>query len=286
MKGIILAGGMGTRLYPLTQVISKQLLPIYDKPMIFYPLSVLMLAEIREIAIITTPRDLDSYKLLLGSGDQYGVKFDYFVQEKPDGIPHAFILAEKFINNDDVCLILGDNIFFGYQFSDLLKKASSLSSGARIFTTYTNTPSDFAIAEVDHKNSVVSLEEKPLKPKSNLAVTGLYFYDSEVTDISKSLKPSQRGELEITDINMAYLKKNSLKAFFLGRGFAWLDTGSRSSLLSAGEFVKTIEERQGLKVACLEEIAFNLGWITEDQVAMQAKKYASSPYGKYLEQLI
>lgn len=286
MKGIILAGGMGTRLYPLTQVISKQLLPIYDKPMIFYPLSVLMLAGIREIAIISTPRDLDLYKSLLGTGDQYGVKFDYFVQENPDGIAHAFILAEKFINNDNVCLVLGDNIFFGYQFSDLLKKASLLSSGARIFTTYTNQPSDFAIAEIDDKNNVVSLEEKPLKPKSNLAVTGLYFYDSDVIDISKSLQPSDRGELEITDVNKVYLKNNTLKSFFLGRGFAWLDTGSHSSLLNAGEFVKTIEERQGLKIACLEEIAFNLGWITEDQIAIQVKKYKSTPYGNYLGKLI
>jgi glucose-1-phosphate thymidylyltransferase len=286
MKGIVLAGGRGTRLYPLTHSISKQLLPIYDKPMIFYPLSVLMLAGIREIAIITTPNDIDLYKKLLGNGEQYGVTFNYIIQEKPEGIPQAFILGADFIKNEKVCLILGDNIFFGYQFSDILKQASLLESGAGIFTTYTNDPTSFAIAEVDDANQVISLQEKPVSPKSNLAVTGLYFYDNNVIEISKSLKPSERGELEITDINKVYLEENNLKSFFLGRGFAWLDTGSHSSLLNAGEFVKTIEERQGLKIACLEEIAFNSGWITEDQVAKQAKKYISSPYGKYLEKLI
>ena len=286
MKGIVLAGGLGTRLFPLTQTISKQLLPIYDKPMIFYSLSVLMLAGIREIAVISTPRDIDLYKNLLGDGEQYGVAFEYLIQEKPAGIPQAFILASNFIGNEKVCLVLGDNVFFGYQFSDILKKASNLDEGAGIFTTYTNDPSSFAIAETDNNNLVISLEEKPKNPKSNLAVTGLYFYDNDVINISKSLKPSSRGELEITDVNKIYLNNNMLKSFFLGRGFAWLDTGSHNSLLNAGEFVRTIEERQGLKIACLEEIAFNSGWISRNQLESQSVKYKNSPYGKYLKKLI
>lgn len=286
MKGIILAGGSGSRLLPLTQAFSKQLLPIYDKPMIFYPLSVLMLAGIKEILIITTASDQSLFSRILGDGSAFGVDLKYEIQDKPNGIAEAFIIGEKFIGDDSVSLILGDNIFFGYQFGDLLEEATKLKQGARIFTTYVNDPSQFGVAEVDEGGRVISLEEKPKKPKSNLAVTGLYFYDNSVVDMVKNLKPSARGELEITDLNNQYLKQGTLTNSQLGRGFSWLDTGTHSSLLAASEFVSTIEKRQGLKIACLEEIAFNFNWINKEEVEKQANKYKNSPYGDYLFKLI
>jgi len=286
MKGIILAGGSGSRLLPLTQAFSKQLLPVYDKPMIFYPLSVLMLAGIRDVLIITTKSDLPFFKRLLGDGAAYGLRLDFKVQDNPNGIAEAFLIGEDFIGNESVSLILGDNIFFGYQFGDALIKARSLKEGAIIFSTIVNNPSEFGVIEIDSKGKILSLEEKPKKPKSNLAITGLYFYDNSVIDIVKNLQPSQRGELEITDVNNSYLQKNTLKLIQLGRGFAWLDTGTNDALLAAGEFVSTIEKRQGLKIACLEEIAFNFGWIDEEKVLAQSLKYKNSLYGTYLKKLI
>ncbi len=286
MKGIILAGGTGSRLLPLTQAFSKQLLPVFDKPMIFYPLSVLMLAGIKEILIITTQSDESLFKSLLSDGSDYGVAIEYKIQESPNGIAEAFLLGEDFIGKDSVSLILGDNIFFGYQFGDTLAAAKSLERGAIVFSTIVNNPSDFGIIEVDNDGNIISLEEKPKNPKSNLALTGLYFYDNSVIDIVKNLKPSSRGELEITDVNIEYFKKNSLELIQLGRGFAWLDTGTNDALLAAGEFVSTIEKRQGLKIACLEEIAFNFGWIDSDQLNAQCAKYKNSPYGDYLLKLI
>jgi glucose-1-phosphate thymidylyltransferase len=286
MKGIVLAGGSGSRLYPLTVAFSKQLLPIFDKPMIFYPLSVLMLAGIRDILIIVNPKDKNLFFNLLGDGSAYGIKLQYEIQKKPNGIAECFIIGKKFIKKDNVCLILGDNIFYGYQFSSLLKEGFSLKKGALIFTNFVKNPKDFAIAEFDKFGKVVSLQEKPNIPKTNHAVTGLYFYDNDVIRIAESLKPSKRGELEITDINISYLKNNLLKAYDLGRGFAWLDTGTQQSLLEAGEFVSTIEKRQGLKIACLEEIAFNFGWIDKKKLFMQYKKNNNSPYGDYLKDIL
>ena len=286
MKGIVLAGGLGSRLHPLTNVISKQILPIYDKPLIYYPISVLLLAGIRDIAIISSPRDINLFKDLLGTGDDFGVKFEYLLQDNPGGIAQSFLVAEKFIDNDDSCLILGDNIFFGYNFSTLLTNASQKLNGASIFLTRVNNPSEFGIAEVLENGLVASIEEKPVNPKSNMAVTGLYFYDNQVVDIAKSIKPSSRGELEITDVNKVYLEQSLLNAYQLGRGFAWLDTGTHDSLLSAGDFVQTIEKRQGQKIACLEEISYNKGWIDNNQLGNQAKKYSNSPYGDYLNSLL
>jgi glucose-1-phosphate thymidylyltransferase len=281
-----LAGGSGSRLYPLTAAFSKQLLPIFDKPMIFYPLSVLMLAGIRDILIIVNPKDKNLFFNLLGDGSAYGIKLQYKIQKKPNGIAESFIIGKKFIKKDNVCLILGDNIFYGYQFSSLLKEGFSLKKGALIFTNFVKNPKDFAIAEFDNFGKVVSLQEKPNIPKTNHAVTGLYFYDNDVIKIAESLKPSKRGELEITDINIQYLKNNLLKAYDLGRGFAWLDTGTQQSLLEAGEFVSTIEKRQGLKIACLEEIAFNFGWIDKKKLFMQQKRNNNSPYGDYLKDIL
>ena len=286
MKGIILAGGSGTRLAPLTLGFSKQLLPIFDKPMIFYPLSVMMLAGIREILIITTPSDKPFFKKILGDGSNYGIQIDYIDQSSPDGIAQAFIIGEKFIGQDSVSLILGDNIFFGYGFSEMLQKASGLKQGAHIFTTYVQDPRAYAVAEFSNNGKVISLEEKPETPKSNYAVTGLYFYDNSVIDISKNLKPSARGELEITDVNIEYLKRGELSSSQLGRGFAWLDTGTHDSMLSAGEFVSTIEKRQGLKIACLEVIAYSNNWIDESILSKQALKFKNSPYGLYLSSLM
>ena len=286
MKGIILAGGSGTRLSPLTAAFSKQLLPIYDKPMIFYPLSVLMLAGIYEILVITSDTDEPLFKRILGDGKNFGINLSYKVQKSPEGIAQAFILGKDFIGDDNVSLILGDNIFFGYQFQDTLKHSAKLENGGQIFTTVVKDPTSFGVAEIDERGKVISIEEKPIKPKSNLAVTGLYFYDNDVIQIAKDLKPSSRGELEITDVNNHYLQSKKLSATQLGRGFAWLDTGTHESLLEAGEFISTIEKRQGLKVACLEEIAFNNKWIDEETILKQSTKYKNSPYGRYLQSII
>ena len=282
MKGIILAGGSGTRLYPITSTISKQMLPVYDKPMIYYPLSVLMLAGIREILIISTPRDLPGFRSLLGDGKSLGMSFSYKEQPSPDGLAQAFILGEKFIGSDSVCMILGDNIFYGHGFGDALLKTAELKKGACIFGYYVTDPERYGVVEFDNNKKVLSIEEKPSKPKSNYAVTGLYFYDNSVVKKAKALKPSQRGELEITDLNRVYLEEGSLDINLMGRGMAWLDTGTYESLLQASNFIATLEQRQGLKASCIEEIAFKRGFIDKNQLLALAQPVKNSQYGKYL----
>ena len=285
MKGIILAGGSGTRLYPITKSISKQIIPIYDKPMIYYPLSVLMLAGIREILIISTPKDIHLYQDLLEDGSQLGIKLEYAIQPSPDGLAQAFIIGEEFIGNDSVCLVLGDNIFYGYNFRSILEEAAALKDGAIVFGYYVNDPDRYGVAEFDDTGKVLSIEEKPEHPKSNYAVTGLYFYGNDVVKKALSLKPSKRGELEITDLNKIYLDEGRLNMKLLGRGFAWLDTGTHESLMQASNFIHTIEERQGLKVSCIEEIAFLCGYINKDQLLKLAEPLKKNQYGEYLIKL-
>ena len=281
-KGIVLAGGSGTRLHPITKGVSKQLLPIYDKPMIYYPISVLMLAGIREVLIISTPDDISGYERLLGDGSDFGLMIEYAVQPTPDGLAQAFIIGEDFIGESNVALALGDNIFYGQHFSDNLKAATAKTGGATVFGYHVKDPERFGVVEFDDAGKVLSIEEKPLAPKSNYAVTGLYFYDNDVVKISKSIMPSARGELEITDVNKAYQARGDLNVELLGRGFAWLDTGTHDSLMEAGQFVQTVEHRQGLKVACLEEIAFNMGWLSKDLLLTRAEALKKTSYGEYL----
>lgn len=285
-KGIVLAGGSGTRLHPITLGVSKQQLPIYDKPMVYYPISILMLAGIREILIISSPEDLPNYQRLLGDGSQFGARFDYVEQPSPDGLAQAFILGEDFIGDDDVCLILGDNIFHGQHFSEQLKTASERSKGATVFGYLVNDPERFGVVEFDTAGKAISIEEKPAQPKSNYAVTGLYFYDNDVVDIAKRVKPSERGELEITSVNNAYLERGDLHVQLLGRGFAWLDTGTHDSLLEASSYVQTVEHRQGLKIACLEEIAWRNGWIDDTTLQNHGERYQKTQYGQYLLKLL
>lgn len=282
MKGIILAGGSGTRLHPTTKGVSKQMLPIYDKPMIYYPLSVLMLAGIREVLVISTPTDLPNFMNLLGDGSDFGIELSYAEQPSPDGLAQAFILGEEFVGDDNVCLILGDNIFYGYGFSGMLREAAARHSGATVFGYHVTDPERFGVVEFDAEGKAISIEEKPVRPKSNYAVTGLYFYDNRVVEIAKNIMPSLRGELEITDVNNAYLELGDLNVSLMGRGFAWLDTGTHDSLMEAGHYVQTIEARQGLKVACLEEIGYHNGWLSKEKLQQQAEALKKTGYGQYL----
>ena len=286
MKGIVLAGGSGTRLYPITKAVSKQLLPLYDKPMIYYPISVLMLAGIKEILIISTPRDLPMYKDLLGDGSNLGIKFEYAVQENPNGLAEAFIVGEEFIGDENVALILGDNIFHGHRFTEILERSTQLEEGAIIFGYYTQNPEDFGVVEFDDDGNVLSIEEKPKHPKSNYIVPGLYFYDNDVVEIAKNVKPSDRGEVEITSVNEEYLKRGKLKVELLGRGMAWLDTGTHAGLLEAANFIETVQKRQSLYIACLEEIAYFKGYIDDETLLKTAKELKKTDYGQYLFNLV